>query len=192
MMMHSVDIKHMAQQKEVLEKVYAEPKPLPKFFLHPHSPKRLAWDVVSLFMVVIDSVVLPFQLAYYMDNDVDAWFVLGTIFFGSDIILNFFTGYEAGRASKTEAAGNVVTSHRRIAKHYVTGWFTIDLISTIPWGLFFTSLGSSGRVLKLTKIAKLARFLRLARLMKMMKVQGTLSKLEDKIGSLFLIQQYVK
>lgn len=45
-----------------------------------------------------------------------------------DIYLNFRTAYYDSR-------GNLVANRRRIALHYIKGWFIIDAISVVPFDL---------------------------------------------------------
>lgn len=48
----------------------------------------------------------------------------------SDIALNF-------RTSVIDKSGHVVYDGRLIAKHYVKGWFPLDLLAAIPFDLMF-------------------------------------------------------
>lgn len=73
----------------------------------------MAWDVSSLVIVLTDSVLLPFEMAYLSDEGEGAWFWFGTAFFAADLLLNFFTGYIAGPLEKDH--GQLVLSTRRIA-----------------------------------------------------------------------------
>lgn len=54
---------------------------------------------------------------------------------------------------------------KKIVIHYLTGWFVIDLISTIPWNLFFTN-SNDRRYTKLVRLSKLLRIIRLIRVFK--------------------------
>ena len=61
------------------------------------------------------------------------------------IVLNFRTAY-------FDANNELVTSRLTIARSYVTGWFTIDLLSVLPFELILTS-----RSLGLVRLLKGAR-----------------------------------
>merc|ERR1719214_410495 len=74
---------------------------------------------------------MPYEMAYALNASEDGWFWFGTCFFLGDIVLNFFTGYIAGPLEPDH--GSLVTSHRRIAKKYLRGWFLVDFGSTVPW-----------------------------------------------------------
>lgn len=70
------------------------------------------------------------------------------IFFFMDIILTFFV--------PVYVKSRFLTSHKLIAKNYVTGiWFWVDIASILPVGLF---LKSEQDYNLLVKIFKLPRF----------------------------------
>eukprot|EP00397_Hematodinium_sp_SG-2012_P011730 GEMP01011876.1.p1 GENE.GEMP01011876.1~~GEMP01011876.1.p1 ORF type:complete len:530 (+),score=69.58 GEMP01011876.1:388-1977(+) len=167
----------------------------PRFFIDPSSMRRILWDVWVLMIVLIDSVLMPYQIAYHFDDmGENAWFWIGTSIFTIDILANFVTGYIAGPLEKDH--GKLVVSRRRIAKHYLLSWFLIDFLSTFPWSWVMAqtmsgdeSDGASGtRVAKVTKVAKLARFMRLARMLKLLKLQDIWDAMENSIGSMFAVQ----
>lgn len=167
----------------------------PFCFVNPSNPLRIAWDVTSLCIVLADSVIMPFEMAYRSNAPENAWFWIGTTFFFCDIILNFFTGFVAGPLEKDH--GQLVTSHKRIAKGYLKSWFIIDFASTVPWAWLVVKIvgtnsesAGSARMAKIAKIAKLARFMRLARMLKLLKLQSLWENFENLIGSMFVVQVF--
>lgn len=76
-----------------------------------------------------------------------------------------------------------VADRKKIALNYLQGWFFIDLLSIIPFQLFFTSAAASstnsGRIKAIAKVArigrlyKLIRMIRLAKLFRLLKVKNT-------------------
>ena len=65
--------------------------------------------------------------------------ILVDIFFGADMVLNFFTMYE-------DKEGKMVSDSKRISRHYLEGWFMVDLLSTVPFdriGMLFTQPGDN-------------------------------------------------
>ncbi|VDP83831.1 unnamed protein product [Echinostoma caproni] len=79
--------------------------------------------------------------------------ILVDIMFFVDILINFRTTY----VNKND---EVVSHPRRIATHYIKGWFFIDLVAAIPFDLiFFQSSGEQPTAL--TSVLKSARLLRL-------------------------------
>ena len=139
--------------------------------LNPNWWGRLLWDLFVIGLVVSDSMVLPFQLAYKDDTDMFdvAWLWTTTVFFAADIALSFLTAYVAGGDEHGARQGALITNKRRIAHNYFLTWFVIDVISTIPWGVFFAEFfgvgaSNAGQVAKSTKLMKFLRFLRLVRI----------------------------
>ena len=96
------------------------------------------------------------------------------VFFALDLAVNFRTGFIDPAGSATE----VVTEPRRIAKHYLLGWFTFDLISSLPFELIFrTYLGSGGggasaqaSNAKLLKVGRTLKALKAVRFNKLLKM----------------------
>ena len=90
----------------------------------------------------------------------------------------------------------LVTDFEMIAYHYMTGWFGIDLISSIPLeqlGLIGVGDGSSVRAIKILKLMRLLRVFRLGRMIAKapydlspytdsIPVCGTLTPLYDRPG----------
>lgn len=79
--------------------------------------------------------------------------VLVDIMFVIDILINFRTTY-------VNRNDEVVSHPKRIAAHYIKGWFIIDLVAAIPFDLLFFRT-SSDQPTALTGLLKCARLLRL-------------------------------
>lgn len=83
-------------------------------------------------------------------------------------MLTFFTTYTENKPPFKE-----VTDHKKIALHYLTGWFTIDFLSCIPFELIreedpygASELTTSLRCFRILKLFNLFRIFKLARLFK--------------------------
>ena len=64
--------------------------------------------------------------------------------------------------------GAVITSPRKIAIHYLTGWFVFDFIASLPLDYILTDNGNTAT--ELSRIVRLPRALRLLRLMRLAKL----------------------
>ena len=53
-------------------------------------------------------------------------------YFIADLFLNLRTSYMDGD-------GNEIVDTKRIAKRYLVTWFTVDLLSSIPFDLFYSA-----------------------------------------------------
>lgn len=149
----------------------------PWYIIHPSSKFRLVWDLVMAALLSVLAFYIPFRVCFYwndvqdeeplsifwLENSIDMLFAL-------DIIFNFFTAYQ-------DKNGFLVTDPKKIALKYVKGFFFIDLIATIPFGIIlthssfspqlFSKLGKLGRIPKLIRFAKAARLLKLLRVYKL-------------------------
>ena len=106
-------------------------QPLNRWTRDPNSTFTSVWDLSSVIMLLYVSAVVPLRVCFGVDIDLwSATFFIEAIvdlFFIVDVGLNFRTAYydENGlRESRPEY----------IAKHYMQGWFPIDLVSCLPFG----------------------------------------------------------
>lgn len=80
--------------------------------------------------------------------------VIVEIVFIIDIVMNFRTTF-------VNKKGEVVSSSKSIAIHYMRGWFFLDLIAALPFDLLnsiqLSDLSSDLHLLKLTRLLRLAR-----------------------------------
>eukprot|EP00966_Prymnesium_polylepis_P192268 4456164-Prymnesium_polylepis.1 len=137
----------------------------------PDSNLKSKWDVFIIVLVLVSLFLVPIQLTYKLESDFWTAFQFGSDgIFAVDIFLSFVTAYEYENIT--------VRQPRRIAKRYLKGWFTIDLLSTLPIDQFVDASGALGdsdqnqqalrlnRLIRLTRMFKLMRMMRLYRLTK--------------------------
>ena len=67
----------------------------------------------------------------------------------------------------------IIDDRKKIAKNYLEGWFTVDLLAITPFELLAQSQTSAStslvRVVRLGKLYKLVKLTRLIRILKMLK-----------------------
>jgi len=169
--------------------------------LNPNWSGRLVWDLLVITLVMMDSIVLPFQMAYkngeVPDNFDRTWLWLTTSFFLSDIMLSFQTAYPAGNRDVDVRPGKLIVDRMKIANSYIRSWFAIDLVSTIPISFVADQLiggnekpgsGKAVQVAQLTKVLKLIRFLRLMRMLRLAKLSTIWERVEAQLGSIAMFQ----
>ena len=132
------------------------------FVISPRTWYMRKWDLVTLVLLLFTAVVTPVEVAFletsmwsimfWINRSVDALFVI-------DIFLNFFV------AVVDPEDGQLVFHHPTIIKTYLKGWFTIDVISVMPFDML-SLIFNNGEVGKL----KILRVLRLLRLMKLLRI----------------------
>lgn len=146
----------------------------PKGYINPKDPRKTYWDLVLGILIIASVIEVPWRIATDSPaNDIGwmAWGYFIDIMFTLDIITNFRTGW-------INLDGEIVWDPRVIRNEYLKGWFTVDLLSTIPFDKVivpFLDGGSSNsssvaRSGKLLRILRVVRLLKLTRLLKMAKL----------------------
>lgn len=166
---------------------------LPFGIINPATTSKLFWDFFVMTCVLLDAVILPFQLAFKNQGPADpfdiAWFIITTSVFSLDIIVSFNTAVD--REDNMQGSENLIKDRKLIAKQYIRGWFAIDFVSTIPWGSLegaFVSDGETSQATKLLKIVKFLRIMRLMRMLRLAKLKTIWENVETYLGSVVLVQ----
>ncbi|KAH8284605.1 hypothetical protein KR018_005437 [Drosophila ironensis] len=143
-----------------------------KWTLLHYSPFKAVWDWVILILVMYTAIFTPYVAAFllgeqdyqrrnnkYINSDpiviidliVDVTFII-------DIIINFRTTFVNGQ-------DEVVSHPGRIAVHYLSGWFLIDLVAAVPFDLLLvgSDTDETTTLIGLLKTARLLRLVRVAR-----------------------------
>lgn len=86
--------------------------------------------------------------------------------FATDVVVTFFCSFQNDDFT-------IIDDRKVIAKNYLSGWFTVDLLACIPFGLLGTAFTSSGRdkadMAKLRTNLKLIKLIKLLRILKIVK-----------------------
>lgn len=157
--------------------------------LSPSWTSKMAWDFFVMFLVILDSIILPFQLSFKHGTPDDAfdefWFWLTTIIFFTDVFLSFNTA-----VANPSEPGTWIMSRSKIAWMYLRGWFSIDFFSTIPYGHLAAAFGNgeSAGAVGLLRMLKFLRIMRLMRMLRMSKLRAVWERVEVRIGSIAIIQ----
>lgn len=127
-----------------------------------YSPFKAFWDWIILILVLYTAVFTPYSAAFLLDehrdlrqrgcgytcNPLNVADLMVDVLFIVDIVINLRTTY----VDQNDA---VVTQQSRIAKHYIKGWFPIDLFAAIPFDLLMFRSGSDEvRVCSLLRIIR--------------------------------------
>ncbi|CAM9734706.1 unnamed protein product [Ectocarpus fasciculatus] len=141
----------------------------------PNAGWKQKWDTFGAFLIALSVITVPFRIGFDALPE-GGWVVVDWVTdctFAADIVLNFRMAYVNGHV--------LVTSPSLMASHYLRGWFTTDLLSTVPFDrqarqrrgrVAIMSLAGDEnsrvfRSLKLVKVVRIVRLLRLFRLFKM-------------------------
>lgn len=143
--------------------------------IDPKSTFRITWDLAAVVLIVYTIFSLPFNLAFFWQDSEsqdkiiwDVWTVIDLfidIYFLTDVILNFNTGYIIEKDEIT------VLERDRITVHYLRTWFVFDFFSSIPFDFLVLGDRSSAvwRVPRLLRLFRISRLLRLMRLGRMIR-----------------------
>lgn len=119
-----------------------------------NSRFKVGWDVLICVVALATGLMLPVELVqgFSYGHNLTPWWnafsALGLV----DAALTFFTTYERH--------GVVVADRRRIARHYLRGWFWLDILANLPFFL----LNGSHRGLSLISALPLLRLQQLFRI----------------------------
>ncbi|KAK1805369.1 hypothetical protein P4O66_019679 [Electrophorus voltai] len=147
------------------------------WIIHPYSNFRFYWDLIMLFLMMCNLVILPWGITFSDDQNTLPWMVFNmasdTLFL-IDLILNFRTGILEGDNT------HIILDPQVIRCRYLQGWFLVDFISSIPVDYIFLAVDLEARIesaevyrtaralriVRFTKILSLLRLLRLSRLIR--------------------------
>lgn len=103
-------------------------------FINPLSKKKLFFDLFVFLTTITLILVIPIQVFLKHSNnkkEILSYFsIAGDFVFFCDMIVSFFTAY-------FDYNDNLVTSNKKITFHYLSSFFILDLICSIPFGTYF-------------------------------------------------------
>ncbi len=129
--------------------------------ISPKDPWRMRWDIGVLVVVVWSCLTVPYAAAYTPDQTSGWTDKLVDLVFYADIFLNFFTGYDKGY--------QIIMDKKKIVRHYVRGWFVLDLVATVDWEWIGTRFVVDDNeevpmLVKMLALIKISRLLRASHL----------------------------
>eukprot|EP00747_Dinoflagellata_sp_TGD_P069297 gnl/TRDRNA2_/TRDRNA2_156074_c1_seq2.p1 gnl/TRDRNA2_/TRDRNA2_156074_c1~~gnl/TRDRNA2_/TRDRNA2_156074_c1_seq2.p1 ORF type:complete len:773 (-),score=152.04 gnl/TRDRNA2_/TRDRNA2_156074_c1_seq2:95-2413(-) len=158
------------------DEAFAEGKGAWCFIIHPHSKKRIFWDLMSLTMVIYDMFMIPFSLFTLPANvflEMMDWTT--RLFWTLDMAWSVSTGV-------VKSDGKVEFALKKILRAYARTWLTLDiLIVGSDWtGVLLSTAGTLGQV---GGIARVFRIVRVVRLLRLVKMQEVIAMLTDRFQS---------
>ncbi|GMH42769.1 hypothetical protein BSKO_10688 [Bryopsis sp. KO-2023] len=123
----------------------------------PNSYCIQIWDAFIRWLAVFFFVDVPTQIAFRTGRPGTTYFIVSNIFdclLIVDMIMNFFRAYLNKKSV-------IVTSYRRIARHYLASKFLMDFIAACPLDLLVMVAGASHEYTTWMRIFKLLRLHRL-------------------------------
>ncbi|KAH8850619.1 Potassium voltage-gated channel protein eag [Schistosoma japonicum] len=138
------------------------PKTPPHVVLH-YLTFKTAWDWIIFLLTGYTCIIIPYSVAFGHDtiSEESIYFAMEhivDIIFFIDIVLNFHTTFVG-------SSGAVISDPVLIRLNYLKGWFVVDLISSLPFGILAV-FSDHTTIINLSSILKLARLLRLCRVLR--------------------------
>ena len=155
----------------------------------PQGKFKHRWDIIVTLLCLYVALFVPYRIGFQIEmcpGHFD-WFVelITDIVFMADIALTFCTPI-------VTHSGHIERNKAFISRHYMHGWFIIDLLAVLPISyialIFSTAsspcsddgVGASTRLFKVLRLIRLAKLLRLAKLREVIRMMvSDLDALED-------------
>jgi len=137
----------------------------PFYLIMPETKWMQRWDMVTFFALIFTALVTPYEVAV-LAVQINGLFVINRLIdavFVVDMVFSFFTAYKTDK----KEGNQWVKDLKKIRRHYIRGWFLIDLVSVIPFDLLdmYADLDAAS-FLKILRIIRVLRLLKLLRVIK--------------------------
>jgi len=189
--------KEVEEEVEKMIKYFEDRVREPPFLILPDSVYMGRWDLITLTALIFTAFVTPYEVALLPGSKIDdseTWDGLFwvnnvvNLIFVKDMVMQFFLAY---RIPGGGGQGMLVRNFRAIRKNYLSSWFTIDLVSIIPfdWLAAFSPNSDAVKDLKIIRVIRLLRLLKLARIFKASRI---FKRLESRINIPFSVIGLIK
>mmetsp|Transcript_126002 Transcript_126002/g.288412 ORF Transcript_126002/g.288412 Transcript_126002/m.288412 type:complete len:649 (+) Transcript_126002:3-1949(+) len=137
------------------------------------------WDVLIFLGLIFCALVTPYEVVF-TETEFGFMFIVNRlvdVIFISDLGLNFVRPAVVKEADGTQKTLN---TYGQVARAYLRGWFSIDLVSIIPFDLlgFFVQSGEISRL----KVVRLVRLLRLLKLLRILRASRMLENFQNRVA----------
>lgn len=140
-----------------------------KCFVTPDGTSHTVWELSMVLLTLYCGFTIPWYMAWnrnasggylVIENVIDMFFIL-------DVFVNFRTGFYDDELRRN------VYNQKRVAIHYLTGWFPIDIISAFPLSLLTPKVTATTTAAEFSQFraASLIRMVRTwSRMIRMVKI----------------------
>ncbi|XP_068146127.1 potassium voltage-gated channel unc-103 isoform X2 [Drosophila tropicalis] len=155
-----------------------------KWTLLHYSPFKAVWDWIILILVMYTAIFTPYVAAFLLGEqdyqrknnlNTDPIVIIDLIVdvtFIVDILINFRTTFVNGQ-------DEVVSHPGRIAVHYLSGWFLIDLVAAVPFDLLLVGSDTDELGLDNEETTTLIGLLKTARLLRLVRVARKIDRYSE-------------
>ena len=127
---------------------------------------KATWELCVTIILIFTCLITPLHLSV-MDIKGDlGWTIVNNtvdIIFLVDIFVTFNSAF-------TNSDFIIIDNRKKIAKTYLKGWFTIDVIAILPFHYILASGGSANGLARTSKITRMYKLIKLTRLLRILKI----------------------
>ncbi|CAD8051397.1 unnamed protein product [Paramecium primaurelia] len=136
------------------------------YMIFPDDPVKTIWDILIIIALLCVCFVVPYEISFKNDDTEYSAVSYGfniaiDILYGTDIIINLFSAY-------VDDQDDLIVDRKTIIKHYLTGWFILDIICIMPLEYLIDDNNTSGfqKFAKLPKAYKMLKLIKMSRILK--------------------------
>jgi potassium voltage-gated channel Eag-related subfamily H protein 7 len=151
------------------------------------------WDFIVSYLLLFTALVTPFEVAF-LKSKLNFLFVVNRmvdIGFIADMIIQCFVSYVDLETNQK------IHNMSKIRARYFRGWFTLDLISVLPFDSVAMAVNDSSfarlkvvRVVRLLRLVKLIRILRSSRIIQRLEIIAGISHAFFKLSKFVLVMLF--
>ena len=166
---------------------------VPFYLIRADSKFKVNWDILAIVVLLYTIVILPLRMGFKVEDfcpePIWMWEFFIDLVFLFDLLLNFVTAFHTTKLTAAgEAEWYLETRLWPIARHYLKGWFVLDLLSSVPLDTFMTLqvqgcgrpiVGDASGAARGPGALQIVRILRLCKLPKILRVLKLQARLEE-------------
>ena len=147
------------------------------------SHRLWMWDMTTALALVFTCMVTPFEVSFLVEATTPLFVInrLIDVVFLLDIALQFCLAFPT-KADFAGAGSLWVTDHPTIIRHYLSGWFGLDLVATLVAIFDILSFSTGDAALQRMQILRTLRVLRLAKLLRLLRGMRIFRRIELRVG----------
>lgn len=185
--------------KAAHSKISAQLKHHGRGVINPRSSRWVPyWDTIVSFGLLFTALVTPIEVCLFTDTSFHVagmqmvWILNRVVdcVFAIDCILHFFLAYQ----ERPENGGHWVTQPHQIRRHYLTGWFSVDLISSLPFDLLLQVgfIDAQSQNATLLRLLRTIRFVRLVKMFRILKASRLIARWKSHFGISYATSSMIK
>lgn len=166
----------VSKQNSFQKRVENAKQQTPAWFISPESPRLIKWEIFIMVLVLYNTFVTPLRITFSVGTESDSpltWLeIIVDFIFLTDVMVRFRVGVRSATVKDL-----IIYDWRVIAKSYLSGYFLIDVLASIPLDLITVApqLGIA-KVLKTIRLLKLAKLVKLLRLIRLKSIMDNIQE----------------